>query len=79
MGILLEIIIEILCGIAALISAISGVVLALVLALCPAYLMFHVSPWFVLIYIGYIIMIFVYLALKKKYFFLKKFDNLKNF
>lgn len=75
MRILLEIIIEILCGIAALISAITGIVIALY----PAYLMFRVSPWFVLIYIGYIIMIFVYLALKKKYFFLKKFDNLKNF
>ena len=62
MRILLEIIIEILCGIAALISAITGIVIALY----PAYLMFHVSPWFVLIYIGYIIMIFVYLALKKK-------------
>ena len=62
MRILLEIIIEILCGIAALISAITGIVIALY----PAYLMFRVSPWFVLIYIGYIIMIFVYLALKKK-------------
>ena len=62
MDILLEIIIKILCGIIALISAISGVVFALY----PAYLMFHVSPWFVLIYIGYIIMIFVYLALKKR-------------
>lgn len=62
MGILLEIIIEILCGIAALISAISSIVLALY----PAYLMFHVSPWFVLIYIGYIIMIFAYLVLKNK-------------
>ena len=62
MRILLEIIIEILRGIAALISAITGIVIALY----PAYLMFHVSSLFVLIYSGYIIMIFVYLALKKK-------------
>ena len=63
MRILLEIIIEILCGIAALISAITGIVIALY----PAYLMFHVSPWFVLIYITYIIfLIFIYLLIKNK-------------
>ena len=60
--ILIDIIMEVLCFAAALVS----VFIAIFIALYPAYLMFRVSPWFVLIYIGYIIMIFVYLALKKK-------------
>ena len=60
--ILIDIIMEILCATTACVS----VFIAIFIALFPFYLMVRVSPWFVLIYIGYIIMIFVYLALKKK-------------
>ena len=62
MRILLEIIMEILCATAACVS----VFIAVFITLFPFYLMVRVSPWFVLIYITYIFLIFIYSLLKDK-------------
>ena len=60
--ILIDIIMEILCITAALVS----VFLAVFIVLFPFYLMVRVSPWFILIYITYIFLIFIYLLIKNK-------------
>ena len=62
MYILLEIIIEILCATAAVVS----VFIAIFIVLFPFYLMVRVSPWFILIYITYIFLIFICSLLKDK-------------
>ena len=60
--ILIDIIMEVLCATAALVS----VFIAIFIALFPFYLMVRVSPWFVLIYITYIFLIFICSLLKDK-------------
>ena len=60
--ILIDIIMEALCVTAALVS----VFIAIFIALFPFYLMVRVSPWFVLIYITYIFLIFICSLLKDK-------------
>ena len=60
--ILIDIIMDILCAAAALVS----VFVAVFIVLFPFYLMVRVSPWFVLIYITYIFLIFIYSLLKDK-------------
>ena len=60
--ILIDIIMEILCATAALVS----VFIAIFIVLFPFYLMVRVSPWFVLIYITYIFLIFICSLLKDK-------------
>ena len=54
--ILIDIIMEVLCAAAALVS----VFIAIFIVLFPFYLMVRVSPWFVLIYVTYIFLIFIY-------------------
>ena len=54
--ILIDIIMEVLCAAAALVS----VFIAILIVLFPFYLMVRVSPWFVLIYVTYIFLIFIY-------------------
>ena len=60
--ILIDIIMEILCAAAALVS----VFVAVFIVLFPFYLMVRVSPWFILIYITYIFLIFICSLLKDK-------------
>lgn len=60
--ILIDIIMEALCVAAALAS----VFVAVFVVLFPFYLMVRVSPWFILIYITYIFLIFIYSLLKDK-------------
>ena len=60
--ILIDIIMEVLCITAALVS----VFIAIFIVLFPFYLMVRVSPWFILIYITYIFLIFIYLLIKNK-------------
>ena len=60
--ILIDIIMEALCVTAALVS----VFVAVFIVLFPFYLMVRVSPWFVLIYITYIFLIFIYSLIKDK-------------
>ena len=62
MYILIDIIMEVLCVAAALVS----VFVAVFIVLFPFYLMVRVSPWFVLIYVTYIFLIFIYSLLKDK-------------
>ena len=62
MYILIDIIMEILCATAACVS----VFIAVFIVLFPFYLMVRVSPWFILIYITYIFLIFIYSLLKDK-------------
>lgn len=62
MYILIDIIMEALCVTAALVS----VFVAIFIVLFPFYLMVRVSPWFVLIYITYIFLIFICSLLKDK-------------
>ena len=59
---LIDIIMGILCVVIMLVS----VFIIIFIALFPFYLMVRVSPWFVLIYIGYIFLIFIYSLLKDK-------------
>ena len=59
---LIDIIMEALCATAALVS----VFVAVFIVLFPFYLTVRVSPWFVLIYITYIFLIFIYSLLKDK-------------
>ena len=60
--ILIDIIMEALCAVAALVS----VFVAVFIVLFPFYLMVRVSPWFILIYITYIFLIFICSLLKDK-------------
>lgn len=60
--ILIDIIMEALCVAAALVS----VFVAVFVVLFPFYLMVRVSPWFILIYITYIFLIFIYSLFKDK-------------
>ena len=60
--ILIDIIMEVLCAAAALVS----VFIAIFIVLFPFYLMARVSPWFVLIYVTYIFLIFIYSLIKDK-------------
>lgn len=60
--ILIDIIMEALCVVAALVS----VFVAVFIVLFPFYLMVRVSPWFILIYITYIFLIFICSLLKDK-------------
>ena len=60
--ILIDIIMEVLCVAAALVFAF----VASFIVLFPFYLMVRVSPWFILIYITYIFLIFIYSLLKDK-------------
>ena len=60
--ILIDIIMEVLCAAAALVFAF----IASFIVLFPFYLMVRVSPWFILIYITYIFLIFIYSLLKDK-------------
>ena len=60
--ILIDIIMEVLCATAALVS----VFVAVFIVLFPFYLMVRVSPWFILIYITYIFLIFICSLLKDK-------------
>ena len=60
--ILIDIIMEVLCATAACVS----VFIAIFIVLFPFYLMVRVSPWFILIYITYIFLIFIYSLLKDK-------------
>ena len=60
--IFIDIIMEILCVAAALVS----VFVAVFIVLFPFYLMVRVSPWFILIYITYIFLIFICSLLKDK-------------
>ena len=59
---LIDIIMGILCVVIMLVS----VFIIIFIALFPFYLMVRVSPWFVLIYITYIFIIFIYSLLKDK-------------
>lgn len=59
---LIDIIMGILCVVIMLVS----VFIIIFIALFPFYLMVRVSPWFVLIYITYIFLIFIYSLLKDK-------------
>ena len=59
---LIDIIMEVLCAAAALVS----VFVAVFIVLFPFYLMVRVSPWFILIYITYIFLIFICSLLKDK-------------
>ena len=59
---LIDIIMGILCVVIALVS----VFVAVFIVLFPFYLMVRVSPWFILIYITYIFLIFIYSLLKDK-------------
>ena len=59
---LIDIIMEVLCVAAALVS----VFVAVFIVLFPFYLMVRVSPWFILIYITYIFLIFIYSLFKDK-------------
>ena len=59
---LIDIIMEVLCAAAALVFAF----VAVFIVLFPYYLMIRVSPWFILIYITYIFLIFIYSLLKDK-------------
>lgn len=60
--ILIDIIMEALCVTAALVFAF----VAVFIILFPYYLMVRVSPWFILIYITYIFLIFICSLLKDK-------------
>ncbi len=60
--ILIDIIMEALCVVAALVS----VFVAVFIVLFPFYLMVRVSPWFILVYITYIFLIFICSLLKDK-------------
>lgn len=60
--ILIDIIMEVLCIVIALVS----VFIAIFIVLFPFYLMVRVSPWFILIYITYIFLIFICSLLKDK-------------
>ena len=59
---LIDIIMEVLCATVALVS----VFIVIFIVLFPFYLMVRVSPWFVLIYIVYIFLIFICSLLKDK-------------
>ena len=59
---LIDIIIGILCIVIMLVS----VFIIIFIVLFPFYLMVRVSPWFILIYITYIFLIFIYSLLKDK-------------
>ena len=59
---LIDLIMGILCVVIMLVS----VFIIIFIALFPFYLMVRVSPWFVLIYITYIFLIFIYSLLKDK-------------
>ena len=59
---LIDIIMGILCVVIMLVS----VFIIIFIALFPFYLMVRVSPWFILIYITYIFLIFIYSLLKDK-------------
>ena len=59
---LIDIIMEALCVAAALVS----VFIAIFIVLFPFYLMVRVSPWFILVYIIYIFLIFICSLLKDK-------------
>lgn len=58
--------IDIIMGILCIVIMLASVFIAIFIVLFPFYLMVRVSPWFVLIYITYIFLIFIYSLLKDK-------------
>ena len=58
--------IDIIMGILCIVIMLVSVFVAVFIVLFPFYLMVRVSPWFVLIYITYIFLIFIYSLLKDK-------------
>lgn len=58
--------IDIIMGILCIVIMLVSVFIIIFIVLFPFYLMVRVSPWFVLIYITYIFLIFIYSLLKDK-------------
>lgn len=58
--------IDIIMGILCIVIMLVSVFIIIFIVLFPFYLMVRVSPWFVLIYITYIFLIFIYSLIKGK-------------
>ena len=58
--------IDIIMGVLCIVIMLVSVFIAIFIVLFPFYLMVRVSPWFILIYITYIFLIFIYSLLKDK-------------
>ena len=58
--------IDIIMGILCIVIMLVSVFIAIFIVLFPFYLMVRVSPWFILIYITYIFLIFICSLLKDK-------------
>lgn len=58
--------IDIIMGILCIVIMLVSVFIIIFIVLFPFYLMVRVSPWFILIYITYIFLIFIYSLLKDK-------------
>ena len=58
--------IDIIMGILCVVTMLVSVFIIIFIALFPFYLMVRVSPWFILIYITYIFLIFIYSLIKGK-------------